>query len=109
MNLNEYQIKALETAIYPKYGTNFSYPLISLFGECGELANKIKKIIRDDKSVITDEKRDEIKDELGDILWYLVVLAYEFGFTFDEVAQNNLLKLKDRQSRNVVKGSGDKR
>jgi len=109
MELNEYQRKALETAIYPNRGKNVNYALISLFGECGELANKIKKIIRDDKSVITDEKRDEIKDELGDILWYLAALVYEFGFDLEDIAERNLFKLKDRRKRNVVKGSGDKR
>lgn len=109
MDFNTYQLRARETAIYPNIGKNFEYPTIGLFSECGEAANKIKKIIRDDKGVITEQKRIEIKDELGDVLWYLANLCAEFSIYFDDVAQENLEKLHRRRMGGKISGSGDNR
>ncbi len=109
MNFNEYQKQAKATAKYPDLGNNYLYPTLGLCGEAGELANKIKKIQRDDQGIVTDQKREEIKLELGDVLWYASQLACEFGLDFDDVAGANLKKLSDRHMRGVISGSGDGR
>lgn len=78
-------------------------------GEAGEVADKVKKVIRDNKSQFTEEKKREIAKEIGDVLWYCAVLAHDIGFTLDEVARMNIEKLKSRQERGVLSGSGDNR
>ena len=109
MDFNAYQIRARETAIYPNIDHNWEYVVLGLVGEAGELANKCKKIQRDDRGVITDQKREEIKDELGDILWYIANTAAEFHIDFDAIAVKNLMKLQDRRSRDKISGFGDNR
>jgi len=109
MDFNDYQKEARKTAVYPNIGKNFIYPTLGLCGESGEVAEKIKKIIRDDSGNISDEKRELLKKELGDILWYVSNLASELGLDLSDIAETNIRKLKDRQSRNVLKGSGDNR
>ena len=104
MHLNDYQMHARQTAIYdPAFKIN--YPLLGLVGEVGEFANKYKKVLRDGKPFA----RDDMVSELGDILWYLAVLCNDCDITFDEVGKKNIAKLKDRQARNVLGGSGDSR
>jgi NTP pyrophosphatase (non-canonical NTP hydrolase) len=107
--LDEYQVATRETAVYPDISTNYMYPLLGLTGEVGELANKVKKIFRDDNGILTAERRLAIREELGDVLWYLARTADEFGFTLSEIGDNNLARLKDRKKRNVISGSGDTR
>ena len=110
MELNDYQKRALKTAIYKDISQSIPiYPVLGLCGEVGEIAEKIKKIIRDEDSLLTDENRELLKKELGDVLWYLSVLAFELRLELDDVAQSNLEKLKDRKDRNKLKGSGDNR
>lgn len=109
MNLNEYQEKARETALYPDAGKNFVYPTLGLVGEAGEVAEKIKKVIRNDGGVMSDERRGEIKKELGDVLWYLAQLSTELGYTLEEVAQGNIEKLASRKERGVLHSEGDNR
>jgi NTP pyrophosphatase (non-canonical NTP hydrolase) len=109
MNLNEYQSAALKTAIYPFRGTNFTYPALGLCGEAGEVAEKCKKIIRDQESNIYPFNIEDIKKELGDTLWYLAVLADEFNIELEDVAKTNIEKLSSRQKRNKIKGEGDNR
>jgi NTP pyrophosphatase (non-canonical NTP hydrolase) len=109
MKFNEYQEKAKEMAIYPAQGTNFSYPALGLVGEAGEVAEKVKKIIRDQDGVITKFNQVEIAKELGDVLWYIAILADEMGVTLDKVAEGNLEKLNSRKKRGVLSGSGDNR
>lgn len=108
MNFNEYQQQAFSTAMYPDKGKNPYYPALGL-GEAGEVQGKVKKIMRDDGGVITDSKREAIKDELGDVLWYVAVLAIEMDLTLQEIADNNVKKLADRKERGVITGSGDYR
>ena len=67
LTLNEYQQLALETAIYPN---PIIYPTLGLTGEAGEVSDKVKKVLRDNDSVFTDEKKLEIAKEIGDVLWY---------------------------------------
>ena len=109
MDLNFYQTQALQTAVYPNQGTNFPYPALGLVGEAGEVADKLKKVIRDNGGVLTDPVRDAVAKELGDVLWYLSVLAYELDYDLNTIAQDNLDKLASRQQRGVLSGSGDNR
>lgn len=108
VGFDEYQRLAFTTAIYPNKGNNIYYPALGL-GEVGEIQGKIKKIMRDDNGVITDKKREEIKKEVGDALWYIAALATELGLSLNDIAQSNLDKLFDRKERGVIKGSGDNR
>lgn len=109
MNVNDYQNQALDTAIYPDRGANFVYPALGLVGEGGEVADKLKKVIRDQGGVLTDPVRDAVAKELGDVCWYLAVLAYELDYTLEEVMQMNLDKLASRKQRGVLSGAGDNR
>lgn len=109
MNFNEYQKESRKTAIYPNKGSNFIYPVLGLVGESGEVAEKIKKVLRDDEGVIDQKKRGEIKEELGDVLWYIAQIATELDVSLDDIALSNIDKLKSRQSRNALRGSGDSR
>lgn len=109
MTFSDYQREAQKTAFYPNMGSNFVYPTLGLSGEAGEIANKIKKIIRDKEGLISDDDRREINKELGDVLWYLAQIATELNISLDEIAQNNLTKLLSRQARNVLGGNGDNR
>ena len=109
MDFKTYQKKARETAQYPNLGSNNIYPTLGLVGEAGEVAEKVKKVIRDKKWIFDDESKKAIKKELGDVLWYLSNLCNEFGFSFEEVALQNLEKLKLRESKRLISGSGDDR
>lgn len=109
MKFEEYQKRSRETAQYPDAGRNFIYPTLGLNGEAGEVAEKVKKILRDDGGEVSDEKKKEIIKELGDVLWYLSQLASEFGVTLEDVARMNLEKLASRRDRGTINGSGDNR
>jgi NTP pyrophosphatase (non-canonical NTP hydrolase) len=109
MELSEYQKKALTTALYPNQGNNPYYPALGLGGEIGEVLNKVKKIMRDHDGMITDEYREILKKELGDVLWYLGALATELDLNLDDIAQANLEKLFSRMERGVLSGDGDNR
>lgn len=134
MNFSEYQEKAATTAIYlDKLKTQIaikaldadynqqihseaemkiwqilglSYASLGLAGEAGELANKIKKFIRDGYD---ESKIESLKGELGDVLWYVAALAKELNLNLDEVAEENIKKLFSRKERGVLQGSGDNR
>lgn len=109
MDLNEYQDRATETAVYPEIGKNPRYALIGLCEEVGEVAGQFKRIERDDGGVITAKRREKLLYELGDAQWYLARLASELGFTLEDVCQANLEKLADRKARHTLHGTGDKR
>lgn len=109
MNFEEYQEKSRKTALYPNVGENFVYPTLGLAGEAGEVAEKIKKVIRDKNGVIDDETRENIKKELGDVLWYVSQISSELGLSLGEVADFNIKKLYDRMERGKISGSGDNR
>tara|TARA_R110002167_G_scaffold45083_1_gene135563 strand:- start:31857 stop:32219 length:363 start_codon:yes stop_codon:yes gene_type:complete len=108
MTLNEYQEKAVATAIYGE-GSKIIYPTLGLTGEAGEVADKVKKVLRDNEGVFTDEKKKEIAKEIGDVTWYIAALCRDLGFTLEEVCQWNIEKLESRKARNVISGSGDNR
>lgn len=106
MNLNEYQIEARKTAIYPRILTSVIYPTLGLVGEAGEVAEKVKKQIRDGDKGPSDE---DIAKELGDVLWYVANLAMDLGYNLEVIARMNLDKLKLRQEKGKLGGSGDNR
>ena len=109
MDFKTYQKKARLTAQYPNLGSNYIYPTLGLVGEAGEVAEKVKKVIRDKKGIYDEESKEGIKKELGDVLWYLSNLCNEFDFNLDDVAMQNLEKLKLRAAKGKISGSGDDR
>ena len=82
MEMNEFQRQALQTAIYPQELRTI-YPLIGITGETGEVAEKVKKVIRDRNGIFSKSDRLEIAKELGDVLWYLSVLANDLAIIDD--------------------------
>jgi NTP pyrophosphatase (non-canonical NTP hydrolase) len=110
VNFDEYQKRALTTA--SSTGNEFKdimHWILGVSGESGEIAEKAKKIIRDKKGAISEADKAELSNEIGDVLWYLAVLAHELGIPLEDIASNNLAKLKSRQHRGVIGGSGDNR
>lgn len=117
MELNDYQEAAMSTAVYPYLGANLLYPALKLAGEAGEVAEKVGKLVRDRHYLIgenihmllTDSEKVPLLKELGDVLWYIAVMADELGFTLEQVAQQNVDKLAWRQKMGTLQGSGDER
>ena len=109
MDFKTYQKNARVTALYPNLGSNNIYPTLGLVGEAGEVAEKVKKVIRDKNGIFDEESKKAIKKELGDVLWYLSNLCNEFKFSLDDVASQNLDKLKARAEKGSISGSGDDR
>ena len=107
MTLNEYQEKAIKEAFYEK--DDIVYNALGITGEAGEIADHVKKMLRDDGGILTKERREILKKELGDVLWYVANMARRLGVTLDEVGKANINKIIDRKSRNVQHGSGDNR
>ena len=103
MTLSSYQKAASSTAIYPTQHA-ITYPALGLAGEAGEVANKVKKIIRDGKL-----DKAALKGEIGDCLWYIAALCRDLNIDLGYVAKANLEKLQDRKARGTLKGSGDTR
>lgn len=101
----KYQSLACQTAIFPK-DRAIEYLTLGLTGEAGEIANKAKKLIRDGD---TPDKRAEMTKELGDVCWYLAVLAEELGMNLGKIMEDNVEKLADRKARGALRGSGDNR
>ena len=99
MNFEEYQKAASVTALYPKRLSNLEYPTLGLAGEAGEVANIVKKIQRDFGGEITGEIRTKLKDELGDVLWYISACADELELTLEEIAEFNVEKLAKRHGK----------
>lgn len=111
MTLNEYQNYALETAIFQGRGefSGLMYLGLGMAGESGEVTDNLKKAWRDDAGAITPMRKDAIKAELGDVLWYVAVLAADLGLTLEDVGRYNRDKLRSRQKRGVIHGEGDNR
>ena len=81
----------------------------ALVNEAGEVAGKIKKVFRDKGGEISDETRESLKAELGDVFWYIAQVATELGLSLDEIAEYNIAKLYDRLERGKIRGDGDNR
>ena len=109
MDLNAYQQGARSTARYPDVGANPIYPTLGLCGEAGEVADKVKKVLRDNGGSFSPEVREALKLELGDVLWYVAQVATDLGESLEAVAQANLAKLRSRKERGRLGGDGDDR
>jgi NTP pyrophosphatase (non-canonical NTP hydrolase) len=109
MDFEEYQKKSRKTALYPNVGNNFIYPTLGLSGEAGEVAEKIKKVIRDKNGIIDKETKEELKKELGDVLWYVSQIASELNLSLEDIAESNIEKLYSRMERGKINGDGDNR
>ncbi|BAW00858.1 MazG nucleotide pyrophosphohydrolase [Thermus thermophilus] len=108
MTFEEYQKEAQKTALYPE-AYRLVYPALGLAGEAGELANKVKKVLRDHGGRLREEDREAILAELGDVLWYVAQVATDLGESLEAVAQANLAKLRSRKERGRLGGAGDNR
>lgn len=111
MMLDDYQAEARKTATYPGKDElmGLVYTALGLAGEAGEFADKVKKVLRDNEGQVSPQVRTALLAELGDVLWYVAMAADELGFGLDAVAQANVNKLRSRQERGVLGGSGDNR
>ena len=108
MTLNEYQEKALSTAIYSD-NYKIIYPTLGLTGEAGEVSDKVKKVLRDKDGNSDKETNKQIALELGDVMWYCATLANDLGYTLDDICQMNYDKLQSRKNRDAIHGNGDNR
>lgn len=109
MNLNDYQTAALRTAAPRDKKNEFFHLVLGLVGESGEIAEKIKKIVRDQDSDLSKLDKNDLTKELGDVLWHIAVIADYFDIPLEEVGTTNITKLADRLKRGVIQGSGDNR
>lgn len=109
VDFNEYQDKAKVTDTYTNKPDRLQYATLGLVGEAGEVAEKIKKVMREEGGVVGEEKRQELKKELGDVLWYLAKLARELNLRLGDIAAANIEKLYSRNVRGKIFGSGDNR
>jgi NTP pyrophosphatase (non-canonical NTP hydrolase) len=109
MECDDYQRAALRTARAKDAQNEFLHLVLGLVGEAGEIAEKVKKLIRDENSDFEQLDVSDMAAELGDVLWYTAVLADFVGLSLDEVARRNIDKLADRQKRSALGGSGDAR
>lgn len=109
MDFGEYQTRSRRTAGYPAIGHPIIYPALGLVNEAGEVAGKIKKVFRDQGGQISEETRQALKAELGDVLWYISQVATELDLSLDEIAEYNITKLYSRLERGKIQGDGDNR
>lgn len=108
MTLDEYQQTALSTAIYP-HDHEISYLALALCGEAGEVADKVKKVLRDKNGRFYQPDIRSIADELGDVMWYAANLAHVLGYKLSDIARFNNEKINGRLERGTLHGSGDTR
>lgn len=109
MRFEEYSERRRETVVYGPNQHPLLYTVLGLCSEAGELAGKIKKMLRDDGGIMTAERQEEVMDEAGDVLWYLDAIVCEIGRSLDQAARKNIAKLASRRERGVLSGSGDNR
>jgi NTP pyrophosphatase (non-canonical NTP hydrolase) len=107
-DFNTYQRSATRTAIYPPEH-KILYPALGLAGEAGEVANKVKKVMRDGVENQPDNWKEQIASEIGDVLWYCAALATDLNVSLGMIASLNEKKLQDRYDRGKMNGSGDNR
>jgi len=112
LTFTKYQEFCRTTALYPEAGTGGQLALAYCglgLGESGEIQGKLKKILRDDQGVVTEEKKKLLLDEMGDLVYYVSALATELSIPLERVFERNVQKLSDRKARGVIQGSGDNR
>lgn len=108
MTIKEYSERAIATATYG-LGDSIIYPTLGLNGEAGEVAEKVKKVLRDKHGVFDEEIKYDMAREIGDIIWYCNALARDIGYSLEEIMDMNIVKLESRKLRGVISGSGDNR
>lgn len=108
MDVKKYQEIIKKTAVFPKE-IGLTYCTMGLCGEAGEVAEKMKKLFRDKGGVVTEEFKQDVKKELGDVVWYVTALAKELGLTLEEILEANYEKLMKRRATNTLHGDGDNR
>jgi NTP pyrophosphatase (non-canonical NTP hydrolase) len=108
MKFSEYEQTAKETAIYPSTH-RILYPALGMAGEAGEVANKVKKIIRDGVDAQPEDWRTQLAGEIGDVLWYCAALAHDINIPLSVIAAQNRDKLLARKEKGTIQGSGDDR
>ena len=93
-----------------------TYTITGMCGEAGEIANKLKKILRKDERYwcplygqMTEDSRKAIVEELADVLWYVDATAFHLGYTIEEIFEVLQLKLESRIERGTIQGDGDER
>lgn len=113
MEFNEYQKRAAKCDFFGATSNvksaGFLEKILGITGEAGETADKFKKIIRDKDGKMSDEDKESIIKELGDVLWYVASIARYLDTPLSEVAESNIKKLEDRKARNTLHGEGDNR
>lgn len=113
MTFDEYSRTANSTSLAPgpqdMTSTVFLAKILGLTGESGEIADKVKKILRDQSGVPTTDDKREIIKELGDVLWYINAICDHMDVPLQQVADMNLQKVLSRKARGVTHGSGDNR
>lgn len=111
MDFDEYQKAASDFAIYANPGEHYKLMYLSMgtAGETGEVIEKVKKLVRPTKVSVSDEHREDLKKEIGDVLWYVSQLALALGLSLDDIARHNIKKLADRKQRGVIHSQGDNR
>lgn len=111
MNFDEYQKLTATTAVYPGSGgiSGLTYAALGLNGEAGEVADKVKKLLRDHNGNMSHDQCLAIVKELGDVLWYLSQMCSELRVPMSYVADLNINKLRDRAARAAIRGEGDER
>jgi NTP pyrophosphatase (non-canonical NTP hydrolase) len=110
MNFDDYQNETEKTAFYsPQYIR--LYPVLGLCGEAGEIAEKVKKLFRDNNGYVPNpmQWKADLEKEIGDVLWYLAAICRDFDLSLQSAAEGNIEKLRSRQERGVLSGSGDNR
>lgn len=108
MKFSEYEDTAKQTAIYPSTH-RILYPALGMAGEAGEVANKVKKIIRDGVDAQPEDWREQLAGEIGDVLWYCAALAHDINIPLSVIAAKNRDKLLARKEKGTIQGSGDDR
>lgn len=113
MNIKKYEEIALSTLTgnhsYGDVSSKLMAQILGLVGESGEVAEKFKKILRDKNGELSENDKNEIAKELGDILWYVTSVSHLIGFSLEDIAKKNNEKLLSRKDRNQIKGVGDNR
>lgn len=109
MDFDEYQKRAIAKAVYPNVGNNITYPVLGICGEAGEVAEKIKKILRDKDGKVADSDLPGIIKEMGDVMWYIAALCNELNIPMSAVARASIEKVEGRHERGTLHGSGDDR
>jgi len=85
-----------------QYHLEIDYGGLGLCSEAGEVAGELKKVIRNDHGVLTEERCAKIASELGDVLWYTQFIANMIGYTIPEIVHILDDKLSSRLENGTI-------